>query len=176
VQRRIEAALGLERFVMGGMGRVPTESPGDLVAEVEAHVRALLRDVLCGYLDPDLKSVADDILLETSADPPGEISARDLRRARRREAEVELEDEWAAPGSAVAGEEAEPSQDVELEYEAGADADTSEIEPVGAEPRAEPPPAEPPPADPAPVQQQLDGVTQSADWGWGDAEDYSAPV
>jgi hypothetical protein len=181
VQRRIEAALGLERFVMGGMGRVPTESPGDLVAEVEAHVRALLRDVLCGYLDPDLKSVADDILLETSADPPGEISARDLRRARGREAEVQLEDDWAAPGRAVAGEEAQPPQDVELEYEAGADPDTSEIEPVGAEPRAEPPPAEPPPAEPPPaepppVQQQLDGVTESADWGWGDAEDYSAPV
>jgi len=64
----------------------------------------------------------------------------------------------------------------ELEYEAGADPDTSEIEPVGAEPRAEPPAAEPPPAEPPPVQQQLDGVTESADWGWGDAEDYSAPV
>jgi len=68
VQRRIEEALALERFVMGGMGRVPSESPHDLVVEVERHVRALLRDVLCGYLDPDLKSVADDILLEATAD------------------------------------------------------------------------------------------------------------
>ena len=108
--------------------------------------------------------------------PPGEISARDLRRARGREAEVQLEDDWAAPGRAVAAEDAQPPQDVELEYEAGADPDTSEIEPVVAEPRAEPPPAEPPPAEPPPVQQQLDGVTESADWGWGDAEDYSAPV
>ena len=41
------------------------ESPRELVAEVEGHLRALLRDVLCGYLDADLKAVADDILLES---------------------------------------------------------------------------------------------------------------
>ena len=27
-----------------------------------------------------------------------------------------------------------------------------------------------------PVQHELDGVTESADWGWDDPEDYSAPV
>jgi hypothetical protein len=129
VQRRIEAALALERFVMGGAGGVPGGSPRDLVAEVERHVRALLRDVLCGYLDPNLKAVADDILLETTPDPTGEIKARDLRRER------------------------------------DAEADTSEIEPVAMEEQ----PAKP-------TQQQLDGVTQSADWGWGEPEDYSAPV
>jgi hypothetical protein len=138
VQRRIEAAIALERFVMGGIGRVPVESPHDLVAEIERHVRALLRDVLCGYLDPDLKSVADDILLETTADPTGEIKARDMRREPE--------------------PEPEPESDVELEPEA----DTSEIEPVAVE--------EPP------IQQRLEGVTQSADWGWGEPDDYSAPV
>jgi outer membrane biosynthesis protein TonB len=162
VQRRIEAALALERFVMGGMGRMPVESPSDLVAEVERHVRALLRDVLCGYLDPDLKSVADDILLETTADPTGEIRARDLRmeRAPEAEREVELEPEPEA--------ELEPEPKVELEPEPEAElvaepeADTSEIEPVAVEQ--------------ATIQQQLDGVTQSADWGWGEPDDYSAPV
>jgi hypothetical protein len=146
VQRRIEAALALERFVMGGMGRMPVESPTDLVAEIERHVRALLRDVLCGYLDPDLKGVADDILLEATADPAGEIQARDLRRERV--------------------EEREPEAEVDLEPEA----DTSEIQPVA---RQQPVPA--PPGEPQP-QQQLDGVTQSADWGWGEPDDYSAPV
>jgi hypothetical protein len=133
VQRRIEAAIALERFVMGGAGRPPAESPRDLVAEVERHVRALLRDVLCGYLDPDLKGVADDILLETPPEPTGEIRARDLRRESEPEAEA-----------------SEP------------DADTSELEPVGTHA--------------APVQQEIEGVTQSADWGWGEADDYSAPV
>ena len=45
--------------------------------EIEGHLRALLRDVLCGYLDADLKSVADDILLESPE--PFAIQARDMR-------------------------------------------------------------------------------------------------
>jgi hypothetical protein len=55
------------------------ESPRALASELEAHVRALLRDVLCGYLDPDLSTVADDILLEVPEPAPGEVSARDMR-------------------------------------------------------------------------------------------------
>ena len=42
-------------------------------------MRALLRDVLCGYLDADLGTVADDILLEVPEPASGEIDARDLR-------------------------------------------------------------------------------------------------
>jgi hypothetical protein len=89
VQRRIEAAIGLERYVMGGAAGVRTgdDSPRELVAEVEAHLRALLRDVLCGYLDADLKSVADDILLETTPEPFMEIRARDMRAERPPEPE-----------------------------------------------------------------------------------------
>jgi hypothetical protein len=94
VQRRIEAAVSLERFLMGGGGgslqeRIGSESPRELVAEMEAHLRALLRDVLCGYLEPDLKGLADDILLETAPEPFAleeerqselRVEARDLRR------------------------------------------------------------------------------------------------
>jgi hypothetical protein len=189
-QRRIEAAVALERFVMGGVGRPPAESPGDLVAEVEQHVRALLRDVLCGYLDPNLKALADDILLETLPDPTGEIEARDLRRERAAE---------ARDGERVAEEDAEHEAGP-LEQEADVlehEADTSEMEPVAtpqpashapppvqqpARPAPEPQPAPqaPPPvqqpARPAPVPQRIEGVTPSADWGWGEPEDYSAPV
>ena len=185
VQRRIEAAVALERFIMGGIGRPPEESPGELVAEVEQHVRALLRDVLCGYLDPHLKALADDILLETLPDPTGEIAARDLRRERAAE---------AGDGERVAEEQPEPEAQ-SLEHAAGAleheadvlehqadvlehqadvlehEADTSEMESVAA-PR--PPVQQPTRA--APVQQRIEGVTQSADWGWGEPEDYSAPV
>ena len=49
------------------------------MAEVEGHLRALLRDVLCGYLEADLKSVADDILIESHGEPLGEIEAHDMR-------------------------------------------------------------------------------------------------
>jgi hypothetical protein len=81
VQRRLESAIALERFVMGGGPRSwpDGDSPPELVAEVEGHLRAMLRDVVCGYLDSDLKGVADDILLETNPEPFMEIEARDLR-------------------------------------------------------------------------------------------------
>ena len=100
-------------------------------ARWRAHLRALLRDVLCGYLEPDLKGVADDILLETAPEPfalaeerhaPVEVEVRDLR------------------------EEPEPETDQSSSRSAS-----------------------------APVQHELEGVTQSADWGWDDPEDFSAP-
>ena len=54
----------------------------------------------------------------------------------------------------------------ELEYVED-EHDTAEMEAVAV--AAEPEPAEP-------VQHELDGVTESADWGWDDPEDFSAPV
>ncbi|HEX2072072.1 MAG TPA: hypothetical protein VHF90_10545 [Thermoleophilaceae bacterium] len=70
VQRRVELAQALERFVMGDspdddyMDAIGPDSPRTLVDEVERHLRALLRDVLCGYLDPDLRALSDELLLE----------------------------------------------------------------------------------------------------------------
>lgn len=138
VQRRVESAIALERFVMGGGPRSwpDGDSPPELVAEVEGHLRAMLRDVLCGYLDSDLKGVADDILLETNPEPFVEIEARDLRvRA-------------AAP---------EPPPPEPEPVAGDSNEDTAEMEAVA-------------------VQPELEGVTQSADWGFDDPEDYSAPV
>ena len=87
VQRRVELAFALERFVVaGGSGeayveQVGFDSPRALALEVEEHLRAILRDVLCGYLDTDLRAAADDVLLETSERP--EIRVRDLREQAR---------------------------------------------------------------------------------------------
>jgi hypothetical protein len=89
VQRRVEMAQALERFVMGDgpdddyLGAIGSDSPRTLVDEAERHLRALLRDILCGYLDPDLRSVADDLLLEQPE--PFEIRARSLRDERAAE-------------------------------------------------------------------------------------------
>ena len=83
VQRRVELAQALERFVMGDgpdddyLGAIGSDSPRTLVDETERHLRALLRDVLCGYLKADLRSVADDLLLEQPE--PFEIRARKLQ-------------------------------------------------------------------------------------------------
>jgi hypothetical protein len=217
VRERLEATVALERFVMGGSGgmRLDVESPRELVAEVEAHLRALLRDVLCGYLSADLKTIADDILLEAHGDPVGEIEARDLR-AEIAEAHVE-QDAHAAPGPVRSeqgrfdrGPDTEPmtfepelewEAEPEYEYDDGYDYDYEEdggadyqADPeYEAEVDSEPDTAEleavvvtPEPVRDEPVhheqgrheqvQHQLDGVTQSADWGWDEPEDYSAPV
>jgi hypothetical protein len=173
VQRRVEAAIGLERYVMGGAARVRTgdDSPRELVAEVEAHLRALLRDVLCGYLEADLKSVADDILLETTPEPFMEIRARDMRaesgEAGRRQAaptSAPQEPRYEAPPHAPPAQprfERPPPAAPEPEPEPEPEQDTSEMPAVEPEPAA---------------QAELEGVTASADWSWDDPEDYSAPV
>jgi hypothetical protein len=155
VQRRVEEALALERFVMGGgPGMRPDgEPPRELVAGLEGHLRALLRDVLCGYLDADLKSVADDILLETNSEPFMDIRARDLR------AETEPD---TAELDAV---EPEPEPEPEPEH-------APEVAP---EPqrfaRRQPEPLDDEELEVP--QWSLHGVTESSDWGW---DDYSAPV
>ena len=166
-QERLEGALALERFVMGATSgaMIDTESPRELIAEMEGHLRALLRDVLCGYLEPDLKAVADDILLESGAGPLGEIEARDLRAEPEPEFEPEFEPEpEPAPRFHRTPEPMTFEPELEYDYE---EPDTAEMEPVAV--AAEP-------VDDEPVQHQLDGVTQSADWGWHDPEDFSAPV
>jgi hypothetical protein len=162
LQRRVELAFALERFVIGGgsgdayMDTIGSDSPRELVLEVEDQLRALLRDVLCGFLDPDLKSAADDILLRSAE--PFEIEARDNRRFAAQ----------PAVGSPQSAESVEPP---------------AEQEPVVRRywPQAhgtavaEPEPAQPPPAE---AEEELDdGVTPSEDWGFDDDPDsYSAPV
>ena len=40
----------------------PTPMVEDLVADLGGNLRAVLRDVLCGHLDPQLRRVADEML------------------------------------------------------------------------------------------------------------------
>jgi hypothetical protein len=66
VTERVAHAVSLERAVIAGI------APADggiqvLLAELTAHLRALLRDVLCGHLDSDLRAVADQLLAEAGA-------------------------------------------------------------------------------------------------------------
>ena len=99
LQRRVELALSLEQFVVaGGTGEAYLESVGSdapevLVLEIEDHLRALLRDVLCGYLGPDLRAAADEILIESAG--PIEITARDLRVERRAPSDARVAPEGA---------------------------------------------------------------------------------
>jgi hypothetical protein len=58
---RIEQALALERAVIAGTARQHAGAEA-LVRELADHLRALLRDVICGHLESDLAGIADELL------------------------------------------------------------------------------------------------------------------
>jgi hypothetical protein len=65
---RTAHAISLERAVIAGLA--PAEPGVDgLVDELAEHLRALLRDVICGHLDADLRVVADELLAEAAGAP-----------------------------------------------------------------------------------------------------------
>lgn len=63
---RIARTVTLERAVIGGLAQ-PAEHVDRLCEELAGHLRALLRDVLCGHLDSDVRSLADELLAEAAA-------------------------------------------------------------------------------------------------------------
>jgi hypothetical protein len=60
---RTAHAISLERAVIAGLAPAEAGVP-TLVDELAEHLRALLRDVLCGHLGPDLRAVADGLLAQ----------------------------------------------------------------------------------------------------------------
>jgi hypothetical protein len=68
---RAAQAVALERAVISGLAAAPADPsrPDALVEELAEHLRAILRDALCGHLDADLVGVADDLLAESAAAP-----------------------------------------------------------------------------------------------------------
>jgi hypothetical protein len=68
---RIVQVLAIERAAIAGGGIVARSGALELVREVGDHLRALLRDVVCGHLSPDLVGLADELLLEDD-EPSGE--------------------------------------------------------------------------------------------------------
>ncbi len=63
---RVLRAMELERSVI--RGEAERSAGGDaLVQAIAGHLRALLRDAICGHLDRDLAAVADELLLGASS-------------------------------------------------------------------------------------------------------------
>ena len=66
VTARVAHAASMERAIVAGLA--PADGGVEaLLAEVTGHLRALLRDVLCGHLDSDLRAVADQLLAQAGA-------------------------------------------------------------------------------------------------------------
>jgi len=75
---RVLEALALERRLIGDGVPAPGERRGalELAGEIANHLRALLRDVICGHLDHDLVSLADQLLLAGAGGAqPAELAA-----------------------------------------------------------------------------------------------------
>ena len=68
---RTAQAASLERAVIAGISPElgPDVSAEVLVEEMAEHLRAILRDALCGHLDADVRLVADQLLAEAAAVP-----------------------------------------------------------------------------------------------------------
>ncbi len=72
-ERRVELtertirALALEHEVTIGTA-APHSGAQTLARDLADHLRALLRDVICGHLDPDLVGIADQLLLTAPVD------------------------------------------------------------------------------------------------------------
>jgi hypothetical protein len=66
--QRIARAINLEGAVITGTAS-DERGASALVDELAEHLRAILRDALCGHLDSDLCAVADDLLAEAAQAP-----------------------------------------------------------------------------------------------------------
>src|SRR4051794_26037025 len=101
---RVAHIAAQERPVIAGLSVDPAIDT--LVSELAGHLRALLRDVLCGHLDSDLRGVADEILAEAvrdavrraDAERAAELEARAQLRARAEEQAAAEQDGGYEPG------------------------------------------------------------------------------
>jgi hypothetical protein len=63
---RVADAIALEHSVIAGLATAERHVD-ELVEEIAEHLRAILRDVICGHLDADVCATADDLLSEAAA-------------------------------------------------------------------------------------------------------------
>ena len=98
---RAAAAVALERGAIEGTARLDASSKA-LSEEMATHLKALLRDVICGHLAPDLAGTADELL----ARGPEDEAAREGHPLDDAAAQVEAGDGLDAEiGDSLAAEE-----------------------------------------------------------------------
>jgi len=137
LETRVVQALELERLVVRGeldargLRAIGAESADAVARDLEQHLRAVLRDMVCGYLDPDVKRIADDLLrAESARKPEPQIEVRRTTVAKRKRKEPAIESwEEVVPARVEAPSAAAPP---EPEF-AAARARRARTEPSGSE-------------------------------------------
>ncbi len=80
---RMTKAQKLERAVIAGNAAERTAGVA-IARDVADHLRALLRDVICGHLTPDLARLADELLSRASTSTPPSVSIPPSMSSSRR--------------------------------------------------------------------------------------------
>ena len=183
LQRQFETAFALEDFAMAGgdvedyVERAGGDTVHRLTLDVEQSLRALLRDVVCGFLDVDLKSAADDILLASGEHI--EIQAHDLRSTvAAREAHPPAPEPVAVapPPPPPPPPPAPGPTDAVLAHQAAAAPRAAEDAPLRLELR-DPDQRDAPWELAVEVSEDAAGVTHSTDWDpYDDPSDFAGPV
>jgi hypothetical protein len=93
---RMGRAIALERSLVAGTATKDAASLS-LAEDVANHLRSLLRDVICGHLDPDLAVIADELL------EPDELLHCD------EDVDGELDDSWPEEPRETAAPAADPA-------------------------------------------------------------------
>jgi hypothetical protein len=119
----VERAFSLERHLMRGnldpdsSGAVRSGAPDRIARALEDQLRALLRDIACGYLDPDVKGIADELLRDEAErrpaepEPSGTVQPAPTGRRRRMKPEPVLESwEDVVPEPSSSPDAAEPPE------------------------------------------------------------------
>ena len=125
LSERVAEALAVERSLIAGTSVKPATVRA-LVDELSAHLRALLSDVICGHLDPDLVTLADELLLAPAdgedvaeADCAGGDAKPELEGKAQGDPQAEADDE----AEADVDDEAEVDGEDEAEVDGEADVD-----------------------------------------------------
>jgi hypothetical protein len=103
---RMTRAIALERSLIAGTANKDASNRA-LADDVANHLRSLLRDVICGHLDPDLAVIADELLEPDEllhADEAADADIEPELRARPGAGPQELIDEEPAEDEPIDGE------------------------------------------------------------------------
>jgi hypothetical protein len=113
---RIVQALAIERAVIAG-APIRHAAAEALKQDIANHLRALLRDVICGHLGPDLAGIADELLERADG-----LSLKDAEDLELEDAEdFELKDAEDLEGQDAEDLELEAAEDLELKDAEGAE-------------------------------------------------------
>jgi hypothetical protein len=122
---RASAAIELERSAIEGTASLDAAAKA-LADEIATHLKALLRDVICGHLSPDLAGFADDLLARELEG--GEEAGADQAEGAA-SAAIAVKPRFTGEEPQAVNEEAQEA-DSEAEVQAAEDEQAQDGEPV----------------------------------------------